>query len=75
MRAQWGERVAGEKGIIMTTGTFTQDAKKEARRDGVVPIELVDGDNMVEMFEKLELGLKPIKTYAVDEKFFEEFKV
>jgi restriction system protein len=64
-----------DKGIIMTTGTFTQDAKKEARRDGVVPIELVDGENMVEMFEKLELGLKPIKTYAIDEKFFEEFKL
>jgi restriction system protein len=64
-----------DKGIIMTTGTFTQDAKKEARRDGVVPIELVDGENMVEMFEKLELGLKPIKTYAIDETFFEEFKL
>jgi restriction system protein len=64
-----------DKGIIMTTGTFTQDAKKEARRDGVPPIELVDGDRMVEMFEKQELGLKPIKTYAIDEKFFEEFKL
>jgi restriction system protein len=63
-----------DKGIIMTTGTFTQDAKKEARRDGVPPIELVDGEKMVEMFEKLELGLKPIKTYAIDEKFFEEFR-
>lgn len=57
----------------MTTGTFTMDAKKEARRDGVPPIELVDGDKMVEMFEKLELGLKPIKKYAIDEEFFEEF--
>lgn len=33
-----------DKGIIITTGTFTLDAKKEARRDGVPPIELVDGD-------------------------------
>jgi restriction system protein len=64
-----------DKGIIMTTGTFTQDAKKEARRDGVPPIELVDGERMVEMFEKQELGLKPIKTYAIDEKFFEEFRL
>ena len=64
-----------DKGIIMTTGNFTLDAKKEARRDGVPPIELVDGEKMVEMFEKLELGLKPIKTYAVDEKFFEEFRL
>jgi restriction system protein len=33
-----------DKGIIITTGTFTLEAKKEARRDGVPPIELVDGE-------------------------------
>src|SRR5690606_24875855 len=33
-----------DKGIILTTGTFTSEAKKEASRDGVPPIELVDGD-------------------------------
>ncbi len=63
-----------DKGIIITTGTFTLDAKKEARRDGVPPIELVDGDLLVEMFERLELGLTPRTTYDVDEKFFEDFK-
>ena len=63
-----------DKGIIITTGTFTLDAKKEARRDGVPPIELVDGDLLVEMFERLELGLIPRKTYDLDEKFFEDFK-
>lgn len=62
-----------DKGIIMTTGTFTTEAKKEARRDGVPPIDLVDGDKLIEMFELLELGLKPRKTYDVDRKFFEEF--
>lgn len=36
-----------DKGIIMTTGTFTLDAKKEARRDGVPPIELVDGEALL----------------------------
>jgi len=63
-----------DKGIIMTTGTFTQDAKREARRDGVTPIELVDGEKMVEMFEMYALGLKPVKTYEMDYKFFEEFQ-
>jgi restriction system protein len=63
-----------DKGIIITTGTFTLDAKKEARRDGVPPIELVDGDLLVGMFERLELGLSPRATYDVDEKFFEDFK-
>ena len=63
-----------DKGIIMTTGQFSSDAKKEARRDGVPPIELVDGEKMIDMFEHLELGLKPVKTYEIDEKFFEEFR-
>ncbi len=63
-----------DKGIIMTTGTFTADASKEAVRDGVPPIELVDGEKLIEMFESLELGLKPKIAYVVDHAFFEEFK-
>ena len=63
-----------DKGIIITTGRFTLDAKREARRDGVPPIEIVDGDKLVEMFERLELGLKPKKDYEVDYEFFDEFK-
>jgi len=63
-----------DKGIILTTGSFTLDAKKEARRDGVPPIEIIDGEKLIEMFELLELGLKPLKTYEVDYRFFEEFE-
>jgi len=63
-----------DNGIIITTGSFTAEAKKEARRDGVPPIELVDGEKLVEMFELLELGLRPKKTYEIDEHFFEDFQ-
>jgi restriction system protein len=63
-----------DKGIILTTGTFTVEAKKEARRDGVPPIELVDGEKLIDMFAHLELGLIPRTTYDVDLKFFEDFK-
>lgn len=63
-----------DKGLIITTGTFTLEAKKEARRDGVPPIELVDGDSLVDIFERLELGLIPKRTYDIDEKFFEDYK-
>ncbi len=62
-----------DKGIILTTGTFTQDARREARRDGAPPVELVDGDKLVEMFEKLELGLTPRTVFDIDQKFFDEF--
>lgn len=63
-----------DKGIIMTTGTFTLEAKKEARRDGVPPIELVDGDALIDLFEELELGLIPRRTFDLDTKFFDEFQ-
>ena len=62
-----------DKGIFITTGRFTEEAKKEARRDGAQPIELVDGESLVNMFEQFELGLKPVITYEIDHKFFKEF--
>jgi restriction system protein len=63
-----------DKGIILTTGTFTSDARKEAVRDGIPPIELVDGEKLLDMFEELELGLLPKKAYDVDSNFFDEFR-
>lgn len=62
-----------DKGIIITTGRFTSEAKKEAIRDGAPPIELVDGDSLVNLFEKNQLGLKPKTVYEIDDKFFEEY--
>jgi restriction system protein len=63
-----------DKGIIITTGTFTAEAKREATRDGAPPIELIDGEKLIDMLEKLELGLKPITTFEVEHSFFDEFK-
>jgi restriction system protein len=63
-----------DKGIMMTTGTFTVDAKKEARREGAPAIELVDGEKLLSMFEQLELGLFPRKAYELDDTFFDDFK-
>ena len=63
-----------DKGIIITTGTYTADAKREAARDGVSPIELVDGERLIAMFEQLELGLTPRTIYDIDYGFFDDFK-
>lgn len=63
-----------EKGIIMTTGTFTNEAIREASRDGAPQIELVDGQKLIEMFEKVELGLKPKVVYEVDLSYFNRFR-
>lgn len=62
-----------DKGIFITTGTFTAEARREASRDGVPPIELIDGEKLVDMLEHLELGLKPVSTYEIDQAFFNEF--
>jgi len=63
-----------DKGIILTTGLFSVDAQKEAVRDGVPPIELVDGEHLVGLFEQMELGLTPRTTYDVDGAFFEPYR-
>jgi restriction system protein len=64
-----------DKGIVLTTGTFTADARREAVRDGVPPIELVDGEKLVQLFEDLELGLVPRKAFELDERFFDEYRM
>jgi restriction system protein len=62
-----------DKGIIITTGTFTSDARREAEREGAPPIELVDGDKLAEMFERVKLGLKQRTVYELDHAFFSSF--
>ncbi|MCP5319970.1 MAG: restriction endonuclease [Pseudomonadales bacterium] len=63
-----------DKGIIITTGSFTAEARREASRDGVPPIELIDGEKLIDMLEKLELGLRPVTTYEINHSFFGEFR-
>lgn len=46
-----------EKGIFITTGTFTREAKKEALRDGSPPIDLVDGMDLAELLKDMRLGV------------------
>jgi restriction system protein len=63
-----------EKGIILTTGTFSNEAIKEASREGAPKIELIDGEKLVKMFEKVELGVVPKTIYIPDLNYFESFK-
>lgn len=48
----------GEKGLLITTGTFTSEAKREATRDGAPPVDLVDGTALCDLLKKYELGVK-----------------
>lgn len=63
-----------EKGIFITTGRFTREAKNEAIREGAPPIELVDGEKLVQLFEQRQLGLKPKTIYEIDDTFFDEYR-
>jgi len=63
-----------DKGIILTTGTFSTDAIREANREGAPPIELVDGEKLVSMFEGVKLGVIPQVVYEVDQSFFDQFR-
>jgi len=46
-----------DKGLFITTGTFTSAAIKEATRDGAPPIDLVDGEQLAEKLKELQLGV------------------
>lgn len=46
-----------EKGLIMTTGSFSREARKEAIRDGAKQIDLIDGNEFAEKLKDLRLGV------------------
>jgi len=62
-----------EKGIIIATSSFTNAAIQETNRDGAPQVELVDGIKLVEMFQRVELGVTKRTVYDVDLAYFEKF--
>ena len=61
-----------DKGLFITTGTFTRDALKEATRDGAPPIDLIDGEQLVQRLKELGLGVRitMIESVEVDTNWF-----
>jgi restriction system protein len=47
-----------DKGLIISTGGFTLEARKEATRDGAPPIDLIDGRLLAEKLKELKLGVR-----------------
>jgi restriction system protein len=47
----------GEKGLLITTGSFTSAARGEATRDGAPPLDLIDGEELVELLREHKLGI------------------
>jgi restriction system protein len=46
-----------DKGLFITTGRFTADARREATRDGAPPIELIDSDELCDLLRTLKIGV------------------
>ena len=61
-----------DKGLFITTGTFTPAAIKEATRDGAPPVDLIDGDDLAEKLKELNLGVKTemIEKVNLDKQWF-----
>jgi restriction system protein len=64
-----------DKGLIITTGTFTADARREATRDGAPAIDLVDGDALCDLLKDRGLGVtvQMVEQVTVNEAAFADF--
>ena len=67
----------GEKGLLITTGSFTHDAQAEATRDGAPPVELIDGDRLCDLLKEFRLGIevrqRVEEDVTVNSGFFDEY--
>ena len=59
-----------EKGIFITTGSFSKAAKDEATTPGKKQIDLIDGEEFISKLAESPIGVKAVKTYEIDEDFF-----
>lgn len=63
----------GEKGLLITTSTFSDEAKKEATRDGAPPVELIDGLELCELLKEFGVGVttRTVEEVELQEAYFE----
>jgi restriction system protein len=61
-----------DKGLIITTSTFTRDARAEATRDGAPAIDLIDGEDLCRLLKdnKIGVNIKMVEEVEVDTDFF-----
>lgn len=65
-----------DKGLLITTGSFTRDAVTEATRDGAPPIDLINGDQLADKLKELSLGVSTteevVERVEVDASWFSQ---
>ena len=61
-----------EKGVLITTGTFSKAAREEASSPGKQQIDLIDGEEFISKIAEYGIGVRPVITYEVDEDYFKK---
>jgi restriction system protein len=68
----------GEKGLLITTASFTAAAYSEATRDGVTPIDLIDGNELCDLLKRHGVGVsvneRTVEDVSVNETFWSTFE-
>ena len=59
-----------EKGVFITTGSFSKSAIEEASSPGKQQIDLIDGEEFITKLAEFGIGVKEVKDYEVNEDFF-----
>ena len=63
-----------QKGVFITTSSFTKEARTYAEKQQQKSLKLIDGDLLAELMIKYGIGLEKVQTYTVykiNEDFFE----
>ena len=60
-----------DHGIVITTGTFTREAKKQAEAPGAKQVELVDGERLCELLDEHGLGVSKTERRVVNREWLE----
>jgi restriction system protein len=62
-----------DKGLFITTGTFTPDAIREATRDGAPALDLIDGEALAVLLKSHQLGVstREVEEVTIDPSWFD----
>ncbi|WP_432559278.1 restriction endonuclease [Granulicoccus sp. GXG6511] len=65
----------GDKGLLITTGSFSSEARKEATRDGAQPIDLIEGNRLCDLLKEYKIGVtttvRRIEDVRIDADYFD----
>ena len=56
----------GDKGLLITTGTFTRSAIEEASREGTPPVDLIDGEELCDLLVEYRIGVRVEERTVLD---------